>query len=117
VTPTIQAPDSATATRGTNERFVELVCADEDLLRAEFDAIIAARWPSPPPAEPDHRSDTRPHPRRARHRRDANAALRPIRPRHHDISALTRQRSPRPQLPTPTTGRQVIAPREPIPTR
>jgi hypothetical protein len=34
--------------------FAELVCGDRDLLRAEFDAIIAANWPSheqptPPP--------------------------------------------------------------------
>jgi hypothetical protein len=42
-------------------RFVELLCADADLLRLEFDAIIAANFPptgtgqqhpSPPPRQP-----------------------------------------------------------------
>jgi hypothetical protein len=37
--------------------FGEVVCGDRDLLRAEFDAIIAANWPShdhptPPPPHP-----------------------------------------------------------------
>ena len=27
----------------------ELWCSDVDLLRAEFDAIVAAEWPVPPP--------------------------------------------------------------------
>ncbi|WP_406833042.1 hypothetical protein ABEG17_09480 [Pedococcus sp. KACC 23699] len=31
------------------EEFLELVCADEELLRAEFDEIIAQEWTSPPP--------------------------------------------------------------------
>jgi hypothetical protein len=35
------------STRAMDEQFCELLCADEDLLRAEFDAIIAAEWPSP----------------------------------------------------------------------
>ncbi|MFZ0121009.1 MAG: hypothetical protein WAN20_15810 [Pseudonocardiaceae bacterium] len=36
--------------------FAELVCGDRDLLRAEFDAIIAANWPShdPPTPPPPH---------------------------------------------------------------
>jgi hypothetical protein len=38
---------------GVDEEFVELICADEELLRAEFDAIIAQEWTStPPPAGP-----------------------------------------------------------------
>ncbi|HET7800095.1 MAG TPA: hypothetical protein VFL38_06715 [Humibacillus xanthopallidus] len=32
----------------TNEAFFELVCADDDLLRAEFEAIVAASWVGPP---------------------------------------------------------------------
>jgi len=41
------------ATRGMEEAFLDLVCADEQLLRAEFDAIIAEEWPTtPPPADP-----------------------------------------------------------------
>jgi hypothetical protein len=30
-----------------DEDFLAIVCADEGLLRAEFDAIIAAAWPGP----------------------------------------------------------------------
>jgi len=33
------------------QAFVDLVCADDELMRAEFDALIAASWPTPP-AEP-----------------------------------------------------------------
>ena len=32
----------------TDEAFFELVCADDDLLRAEFEAIVAASWVGPP---------------------------------------------------------------------
>jgi len=38
------------------DTFVDLVCQDEELLRKEFDALIAASWslpPPPPPATPD----------------------------------------------------------------
>jgi hypothetical protein len=47
---------SDTATR---DAFLDVVCRDEELLRAEFEAIIGASWPgsseppaSPPPAPP-----------------------------------------------------------------
>jgi hypothetical protein len=29
--------------------FADLWCDDAELLRAEFDAIVAAEWPAPPP--------------------------------------------------------------------
>ncbi|MEV6236726.1 hypothetical protein [Lentzea sp. NPDC051838] len=32
-----------------DEEFLALVCEDEDLVRAEFDAIIEANWGEPPP--------------------------------------------------------------------
>ena len=38
--------------RTINEQFLALMCSDEDLLRAEFGAIIAAEWPSPPANTP-----------------------------------------------------------------
>jgi hypothetical protein len=34
------------------DRFADLVCRDEEWLRAEFDAIVAAEWGAPPPAPP-----------------------------------------------------------------
>ncbi|HEX6470424.1 MAG TPA: hypothetical protein VF069_15110 [Streptosporangiaceae bacterium] len=43
-----------TATRRVHETFAELICADPDLLDAEFEALVAAAygappgWPSPP---------------------------------------------------------------------
>ena len=41
-------PDTTRYT-AANSGFAELVCADPAWLRAEFDAIIAANFPSPPP--------------------------------------------------------------------
>lgn len=48
-----------------DERFIELICADEALLRAEFEAIVAAEWLELPPvtraatkAEDDHEVDS-----------------------------------------------------------
>jgi hypothetical protein len=37
---------------GTRAEFIDVVCADEELLRAEFDAIIEAAWSGAPPGEP-----------------------------------------------------------------
>jgi hypothetical protein len=54
------------ATR-TTDAFVDLVCADEELLRAEFDELIRAGWPddspgaAPHPPAPRPRSTGRPH--------------------------------------------------------
>ena len=49
-------------TRQVGAAFAELICADEQWLRDEFDALIAANYrpPSPPPAPPC----TPPHPPR-----------------------------------------------------
>jgi len=49
---TLTSPaDRVDSAPGTSELFLELLCADEDLLRAEFEAIVACDWPSPPPAQ------------------------------------------------------------------
>jgi hypothetical protein len=34
-----------------DEQFLAIVCEDEDMLRAEFDAIIAASFDDPPPRQ------------------------------------------------------------------
>ena len=75
-----------------DEQFLDLICADEDLLRAEFDAIIAAEWPSPPAgrARPRRR-------RRAARQRGRPARSRPCprprppatTPRHRRMGAAT----------------------------
>jgi hypothetical protein len=38
--------------RGFDEAFTDLITNDEDLVRAEFDALISASWRQPPPAAP-----------------------------------------------------------------
>lgn len=40
--------DDALDAVDVDARFVEIVCADDELLAAEFEAIIAAGWPQPP---------------------------------------------------------------------
>jgi len=44
--------DSARGTESLTDDFVDLVCADPQLLRAEFDALVAVSWDSEPPAPP-----------------------------------------------------------------
>jgi hypothetical protein len=85
------ASDSMDATRTTDE-FLEMLLADEDLLRAEFDAIIAAAWPSLPPVEPHRGEPADRLPRR--HRRRVRAARLATRPHHPGVGAWARQRSP-----------------------
>jgi len=41
--------------RATDEDFLNLICADEEFLRAEFDAIIAVGWPQTPQPPRGHR--------------------------------------------------------------
>src|SRR2546423_1443879 len=84
---------TASPTRASQEEFLALLCADEQLLRAEFDAIIAAAWPNPPP--------TRPRPERPGAQQPPSAASapasRPAQPgRAHrpGVGGLGRQRAP-----------------------
>lgn len=86
--------DTVDAAGVTHDQFVELLCADEDLLRAEFDAIIAEEWPSPPPADPDPGADDHGAPHPDRRRREAGAVPPPRRPRHPGVGGWARQRSP-----------------------
>jgi hypothetical protein len=61
VTTMINAPVAQAGTalspewdRGFDEAFTELISGDDDLVRAEFDALIGATWQEPPapPAPP-----------------------------------------------------------------
>jgi hypothetical protein len=73
--------------------FVDLMCADEDLLRAEFDAIIAAEFPDQPPSSPSGACRGA----RARHVRPARRwAARDVALRTQVAATerVTRQRSP-----------------------
>jgi hypothetical protein len=82
------------AVRGVDEEFLELICADEELLRAEFDAIVAREWEgSLPPAEPPVPSPgTGPQPRR--HGLSRGCQSSPGAPRHPGADGWGRQRSP-----------------------
>jgi hypothetical protein len=55
--------------RGVDERFIELICADDELVQAEFDEIVAAEWRILPPVrrafrstDDDGHADDRAHP-------------------------------------------------------
>ena len=75
------------------DEFMELVCGDADLLRAEFDAIVAEEWGGqPPPADSPmaRQNDQAPshlHREQARSKRADQPRARAMRPRN-------RQRSP-----------------------
>lgn len=60
--------------RHTDDAFVDLVCADDDLLRAEFEAIIEANWPERPRSSAGLPWPERPSPRRSHRRRVAPIA-------------------------------------------
>jgi len=64
----------AAAVDEVKERFLALVCADEELLRAEFDAIIAAAWDQPTPPTRPRPTRRRPGPPAPRHRRVSGSA-------------------------------------------
>lgn len=93
---TIQHPaDPRLAGTLVEEEFVELVCSDAELVAAEFEAIIAAEWPTVPPARPPLRRSADPSrtPGHERWRRDVpgGPAQRLRRP---GTAEGTRQRSP-----------------------
>jgi hypothetical protein len=78
----------------TDDQFLELLCADEDLIRAEFDAIVAAAWPGTPPELPGDKppaGDSGGCP--AASARTAEPRL-PSRRQHASTSRRRRQRSP-----------------------
>jgi hypothetical protein len=92
VPPTLQ-PEGFEATRSTDEQFLDLLLGDEDLLRAEFDAIIVAEWPGQPPGRTGRgaRAERRPGGTR---RRRPRAAGSPEWPRPLRLGGWPRQRSP-----------------------
>jgi phage baseplate assembly protein gpV len=76
-----------------DEQFLDLVCDNTDLLGAEFDAIIAAEWPTPPVDRRDVLAACR-KPRDGAARWMVDTAHIPTRPRHPGIGGWARQRSP-----------------------
>lgn len=77
------------------DAFLDLLCADPDLLAAEFEAIVAAGWGAPPPDRP-----APPEPARERPPWTVDpAAVHPRRPPLGEPNPLPpRQRGPPAQL-------------------
>jgi hypothetical protein len=73
------------------DAFLAIVCADDDLVRAEFNAIIDASWGDPPPTRRARQTPPRGRPGRSR-LADPSTPM----PRRHDphVCASARQRSP-----------------------
>jgi hypothetical protein len=91
--PTTPATGDTTA-RTVDAQFLDLICSDADLLAAEFDAIIAAAWPTPP-ADGPGRGVAGGQPGSGAGRRAADPVRDPVhRPRHPGIGGRVRQRSP-----------------------
>jgi hypothetical protein len=85
--PSRTAPAEATA------ELAELICADDDFVRAEFAAIVAAEWGTPPPSRPGPRP---PAPDRRRPTRRPVAGAEPCSPGRAGPASTPRgrQRSP-----------------------
>ncbi|HEU5267664.1 MAG TPA: hypothetical protein VFU35_13235 [Jatrophihabitans sp.] len=84
-----------------DEQFLALICSDEQLLRAEFDAIIAAEWPSRPPPAPGRGAAAERPARAIRGRAVQRVPGLASRPRHPGIGGWARQRSPPPATTQP----------------
>jgi hypothetical protein len=93
-------PTCATSQHGSTlaaeEEFLAIVCSDEDLVRAEFEAIIAAEWPSLPPGAPADGVAVERSPGPARRQPRGGQARLPNGARHPGIDRWSRQRSPPP---------------------
>jgi hypothetical protein len=78
-------------TTATVDAFLDLVLSDDDLMRAEFDALVAATWDAPPPPPP-----ARPAPGDRPPAWPSSPAPAPTGPvdRRPPIRRITRQRSP-----------------------
>ncbi|MDQ1735651.1 MAG: hypothetical protein QOH56_1902 [Pseudonocardiales bacterium] len=103
--PTIPTPHLE-STLADEDEFLEILCSDEDLVRAEFDAIIAAEWPSLPPDAPDDDDTVERSPGRTRCAPRGGQAGLPDRPRHPGIGGWSRERSPPPGGSTTETRKE-----------
>jgi len=87
--------DNEGLTDTLEEQFLELLCSDEDLVQAEFEAIIAAEWPSRPPGRPpQYRPPGQPRTWPAGDSCGTGGMRLASRPRHPGIGGWARQRSP-----------------------
>ncbi len=106
--------------RGSDEQFLDLICSDDDLVQAEFDAIIAAEWPSPPPGRPSRYTPGGRNHGGGQYRGTGGLDGRPLRPQHSGIRRWSRQRSPPTPIPPweeTRVGKAGDAPRDTPSTR
>jgi hypothetical protein len=88
---------------GLDSDFIALICADEELLRAEFEEIVAAGLESGPPSRPRPEHDHRPDRSSAREPAPTPEAASPGTAPSEDRHEWPRQRSPPPHLSIPRT--------------
>jgi hypothetical protein len=96
LTPTTTGPDpfaSGPVSDATDEQLLDLICNDPELLTAEFDAIVAAEWPTPPVEHRRHATAAGP-PDRTLGRLTLEVTTLASRPRHPGIGGWARERSP-----------------------
>ena len=80
--------------RTVDEQLLEMICNDQELLAAEFEAIIAAEWPAPPAHRGEPKATSGPAARQRQHP-IAPPVVDPVsRPRHPGVGGWARQRSP-----------------------
>ena len=82
---------TTSTSNAVDQAFIDVILADDDLANAEFEAIIAAEWPTTEPPEPaghPHRTygSRRPHARRNHEHR--------ARSQRPGTEAWSRERSP-----------------------
>ena len=98
--PATTVGPSVVGSGAIDETLIDLICHDPDLLAAEFDAIIAVEWPTPPVDSRRHASASgRPDTGPAGVYGDGRGPA--SRPRHPGVGGWARQRSP-PRLDLPT---------------
>jgi hypothetical protein len=82
----------------SEDQFLDLICSDEELVRAEFDAIVAAGWPgasADPPRDDVPRADRPLSAARSTRSARRSKRLRPTgRAQFASVNAWARQRSP-----------------------
>jgi len=76
-----------------DEQFFDLICNDVELVAAEFDAIVAAEWPTPPPGTPGCGGGGQPTGGTTRRAID-RGGRQPSRSRRPGVGGWARERSP-----------------------